>query len=208
MFWGLFMCAAPTNVCKCKLMLCTLQKSPSDCAITQLVMLPVKLMTVLETKSKIPSCAAQYLPETDDIAVVTVHDRTAELALMDNDTSTCLQAFDHDSQFLSLVAYIYVPSCMSNMHVMLHIFGLACTDQSITVYHRLSTAEHYGIQFQECIRVMAGNIYDQRAQCKFVCQNVWSVSAIVKVGILIVKTTWKMTEPARICGINVANYSL
>ena len=180
-------------------------KSPSD--YTQCAMLPVTLMTVLETESKLPSCPAHYPPESD-IVVVTVDDRTAELALMDNDPSTCLQAFDHDSQFLSMVAYIYVPSCMSNVHVMLHISGLACIDQSITVYHRLSTAEHFGIQFQECIRVMAGNRYGQRPQCEFVCQNVWSVSAIVKVGIRIVKTTWKMTEPARICGINVANYSL
>ena len=172
-------------------------------------MLTVTLMTVLESESKLALCPPAPNPtQTDDIAMVTVDDRTVELALMDNDTGTCLQAFINDSPSLSLVAYIYVPSCMSNVHVMLHISGLACTHQSITVYHHLPSAKHHGMLFQECISVMTGNEYDHLLQCEFVCQNVWAESAILKVGIHIVKMPWEMMVPVKVCGINVANYSL
>ena len=172
-------------------------------------MLPVTLMTVLESGSKLPLCRpATTSTQTNDISMVTVDDRTAEIALMDNDPSTCLHAFINGSRSLGLIAYIYVPSCMSNVHVMLHIFGLACTHQSITVYHHLPTAKHHGVFFHECIPVMTGNEHDHLLQCEFACQNICAESAIMKVGIHIVKMTWKMMVPVRVCGINVTKYPL
>ena len=165
----------------CKNYCCT--EIPSDYIIMQCILLPVTLLTVLETGSQIQLYPAQHLTQTDDIDVVTIDNTTVELALLDNDPSTCLQAFDNGSLFLSLVAYIYVPSCMPNVHVMLRISGLPCSDQSVTLYQDLSTAGQYGIRFQECIRVMAGN----KNKCEFVCDNARPEYAIMKLGIRIVK---------------------
>ena len=163
-------------------------------------------MTVLEVESRLPKWRAPYIKLAHDAAIVRVDDRTAELALMDNDTSTCLQAFGHDSQFLSLVAYIYVPSCTPDVHVMLHISGLTCAGNGMIVYHQLSTVEHHDIQFQECIPIMIGaESSGHPMPCKFLCQNVWSEAAMTKVGIRIEKMSWEMIEPVKVCGLYVAN---
>ena len=168
------------------------------------IVFPVSLMTVLGVESKLPKWSATNI-KFDDIAIVTVDDRTVEVPLMENDPGTCLQAFDHESLYLSLVAYIYVPSCVSNVHVMLHISGLACTDQGVIVYHQLSTMEHHDLQFQECIPIMTGSESGHSVPCKFVCDKMWSEAAITKVGIRIDKMPWNMMDSVKVCGLNVTN---
>ena len=168
---------------------------------------PVSLVTALKLESELPMCLPTPNPtETDDIATVMVDDRTVELALMDNDPSTCLQAFVDENQFLTVVLYIYVPSCLPNVHVMLYVTGVACPDPSITVYHHVSTVDQCGFLLQECIPVVATNRFGQPLQCQFMCQSVCAASGAVTVGIRIVKVSWNMMEPVKVCGINVANY--
>ena len=170
------------------------------------VLFLVSLMTVLELEFKLSMWPTPSIFPAVDVAVLRVTDRAAELALMDNNPSTCLPAFDHGSLFLSLVAYIHVPSCMPDVHVMLDIAGLTCAGNGMIVYHQLSTVEHHDIQFQECTPIMTrAESSGDPVPCKFLCQNVWSEAAMTKVGIRIEKMSWKMIEPVKVCGLYVAN---
>ena len=112
-------------------------------------LLTASLMTVLQDKSKFPSCPVTSLANlTNGSAMITAEDRSAELALMDYNISTCLIAFGQGRGFMRLVALIYVPPTVNSLRVQLHISGLPCADPGLVVYHL--TGEYDDSQLQEC----------------------------------------------------------
>ena len=157
-------------------------------------------MTVLQDESKSPSCpVAPRIDQTNRNALVTMWDRTIELALMDRNIGTCLEAIDQGRRFLRLVAFIYVPSTVNSIRIQLIISGLTCTDPGLTVYHQMATGE-----LNECYLTTTAGV-NVRQMCGLVCHNVVPDKLLVRVYVQVERWSQREPTPVNICEISAAN---
>ena len=162
-------------------------------------------MTVLLDESKSPSCPLGPLEHNAyGNAMITVENRSTELALMDQDIDTCLVAFHQGRRFLRLVAYIYIPSTVNSLRIQMNISGLPCNDPGLVVYHQLSTGGHVKFGLQECALTTHTAGEDARQECGFVCHNVCPERLVVKVFVQVESWLEKGNTPTKICGMNVS----
>ena len=160
----------------------------------------VIVMTVMQDESKSPSCpVAPRTDHTNGNAVITIRDRTTELALMDQNIDTCLIAFDQGRHFLRLVAFIYVPSTVDNLRIQLMISGLHCVAPELVVYHQTLTGE-----FNECVFTTRTEL-NQQQECGFLCNNVGPDKLVVRVYIQFERWYRKEATIVRICEMSLAN---
>ena len=168
------------------------------------ILIAASLMTVVQDQSESSSCPVT--PLTDHSYgnhFITIMDRNTELAVMDNDINTCLDASIETHRVFRLVSYIYVTPSVLSLRVVLMIYGLSCTKQGLVSYYRISTDEH-DIHFQECISTGMND----KQQCEFTCHNICPDEPIVMVYVQLEKMPKDIDFPVNICGMTVVPYSL
>ena len=160
-------------------------------------------MTVLQDESKSPSCpVAQRIDHTNGDAMVTMGNRTIELALMDGNINTCLDAFDQGRNFRRLAAFIYVQPTVNSLRIQLSVAGLPCVAPGLVLYHQTPTGE-----LNEC-SLTTGIGDNDRQVCGFVCHNVCPDKLLVRVYIQVQRWSLREAIPVKICEMIAANYTM
>ena len=155
------------------------------------------LITTFTDDSDKP-CLRPAIQEED--GVIVLHDRSTELILMDNETSTCLPAHTQGGRFRHAVVYFYVPTPEDALRFILEISEMECTYSSLVVYHLYGNGDMY----IQCILV--GSDGTQEIQkCEFMCSNICPQESVATI---YVKTQRVLKMPhgsPSICGISLPN---
>ena len=171
-----------------------------------IISLAVSLMTVLIEDTATPSCPPAQLDKMGGVPMVTVVDRSTELSLLDDDSSTCLSAFEHGRQYFHLMAYIYVPFSNPLVRVVIVVSGLPCSVPDLFVYHQVSMAvRHKDIHYQECGLIETRDVVGSMQQCEYVCYQISPDASVVKVGIRAENLPWQFNGSGKVCGMTAVN---
>ena len=148
----------------------------------------VILMTVTKSEYQRPFCPVLPVAEVYGFTIITVFSRYAELLLMDNNSSSCIFGYDHADTVLHLVSYIYTPSKINALKVVLDIAGLACMDSRVILYHQNYVIKHDVIP----------------SRCEFICHvNVCSRATVIAVNIEVQTVPWVAKYEVKICDIRI-----
>ena len=156
-------------------------------------------MTVLIEDTATPSCPSAQLDKMGGVPMVTVVDRSTELLLLDDDSGTCLSAFENGRQYFHLMAYIHVPSSTQLLRVAIVVSGLLCSVPDLFVYHQLSMAvRHEDIHYQECGLTETVDVAGSMQQCEYVCYQISPDASVVKVGFRAENLPWKFNGSGKV----------
>ena len=161
--------------------------------------LPVTMMTVKDITHLSPQCPYPS-EEVDDVAMITISDRKAELALMDQDFRSCIFDDGQSYQFLVLMAYIYTPFPVDDLQVDVWVTGLPCMDSRLTVYRETKS---YGIAYKQCALMGSEILPDAIRRCSFICYNACHSASVAKIHVKIENFPQMMELPIKICEISI-----
>ena len=163
----------------------------------------VTLMTVTKSEYQRPFCPVLPAAEFNGFTIFAVFSRYAELLLMDNNSSSCIVGHDHENTVLHLVSYIYTPSKINALKVVLDIAGLACMDSRLIVYHQKYVIKHDVIPYRQCV-LTATNARPDTRRCEFICYvNVCSRATVIAVHIEVQKIPWVTKYEVKICDTSI-----
>ena len=163
----------------------------------------VTMMTVTESEYQRPFCPILPAAEVNGFTIITVFSGYAELLLMDNNSSSCIVGHNHEDTVFHLVSFIYTPSKINALKVVLDIAGLACMNSRLIVYHQKYVMKHDIIPFRQCA-LTALNVRPHTSRCEFICHvNVCSRTTVIAVHIEILKVPWVAKSAVKICDISI-----
>ena len=165
-------------------------------------------MTVVGNSKHFTPCSAlPSMVHVGDHAVVVVTDREAELKLMDQETSTCLEPFEHGRQFLRLDAYAYTPPSMSSLRVTLDISGLNCTDPGLLVYIDETIEDCSPGYYGQCAHAASKGLNNGFLTCEFICRLGFSRESIKALGIRFEDYILRQRNAVKVCALQVRAFS-
>ena len=115
---------------------------------------------------------------------------------MDDDDTTCLGAFNDSRRFQRVVAYIYAPTQITTLRLVLKISGMECSQTGLLVYH----GNGYSDMYVEC-SLTASRHEGGVQQCEFMCTNICPHKSVVKIYVQTQRFRPEQNDSVSICGM-------